>query len=121
MAIRADNYKIGSVALCISQNDVGDWLAARLHRFNDYLGSMTSEIVSHIRARLLAVAGILLRIDHEDGNGLGVDEKRKRICYRASRLTAGIPGDHNMVDCGPSPGLWQQEERHSSFEEKFFG
>ena len=107
MAISTDNYKVGSMAFCISKDDVSDRLAVRLHRFNDDLDPMTSQVMGHVRAGLLTVAGILLRIDHEDGNRLGDNEKRKRICYRTSRLTTGIPGDNNVFGCGPGPSLRQ--------------
>src|ERR1035437_1037091 len=107
MAISADNNEIGIGAFRISQDDFGDWLAMRLHLFDDYLGSVTGQIMSHVRARLLAVTGVLLRIDHEDGNGQRADEKRKRICYRAPRLAAGIPGEKKILGSGPPPRLRQ--------------
>lgn len=120
MAISADNNEIGIVAFRISQDDVGDWVAMRLHLFDDHLGSVTGQIMSHVRARLLAVTGILLRIDYEDGNGQRADEKRKRICYSAPRLAAGIPSDNNMLGSGPRPGLRQKEKWHAGGDKKRF-
>ena len=121
MAIGTDDNEIAGVTFRIGQDHSGDWLAGRLHLFDDHLGSVTNEIASHVRARLLAVPGIFLGIDHEDGNGLRTDNKRKRVRYRTPRLAARIPGDNDMLGGGPRPGLRQQEEWHAGSEEERFG
>ncbi|OIQ66286.1 hypothetical protein GALL_521460 [mine drainage metagenome] len=116
MAISAHDDEIGIVTFRISQDDPGNWLAMRLHLFDGHLGSVTNKIASHVRARLLAMTGILLGIDDEDGHGLRADDKRKRICYRAPRLAACIPGDNDMLGGEPRPRLRQQEEWHTGGE-----
>lgn len=121
MAIGADDDEVCGATLCMSKDDVGDRLPARLHRLDDDSGSVTRQVMSHIGARLFAVARVLLRIDHEEGNGLGADEKRKRIRYRTPRLATGIPGDDDMLGRGPGPALRQDEERHSGSEKQLFG
>lgn len=121
MAVGADNDEVGGVASGIGQNDIGDGLAARLHRFDDDPGAVTCQVVRHIGTGLLAVSRIFLRIDHQDGNGLGADEKRKRIRDRAPRLAAGIPGDDDALGPASGPVLRHDEEGDAGGEQKLFG